>query len=192
MPQINNLTRLVLVIHQREIRKPSNTGALAVRCLLNSELHLRGAVGAPADYGGLAQADATNLYLFPGEDAIPLTPAFCATLVGPVRLIVPDGNWGQAARVWGKLPEHVPITRVTLPPGPPTQYRLRHESPLRPEGLATLEAIARALETLEGPHVSEPMLHVFRMRVERSLWAKGKLPAHAVFQGIPDATVNAH
>lgn len=185
VPRVENLTRLVLVIHHREIRKPTNTGALAARCLTSSEIHVTGAIGKPTDYATVAPEGATNLFLFPSETAEMLSPEFVSRLRGPVRLIVPDGNWGQAGRVRRRLTRGAPITDVILPPGPPSEYRLRREAVGRPEGLATLEAIARAYAVLEGPKVSEPLLEIFRTMVERTLWTKGKLPADQVRGGIP-------
>jgi DTW domain-containing protein YfiP len=187
-PRVESLTRLVLIIHRREILKPTNTGALAVRSLVNSEMHVRGTEGLPLDYSVIAPSDAHNLYLFPADDAVPLSPELGATLRAtgrPVRLIVPDGNWGQAARVGKKVRGQPSITKVSLPPGPPSSYGLRREAKPRPDGLATLEAISRAFAALEGEHVSEPLLEIFRIMVARSLWSRGSLPAAQVYGGMP-------
>jgi len=148
-------------------------------------MHVIGERDKPIDYRQMLAGEMTNLFLFPTANAVPLSPEFCRTLPRPIRLIVPDGNWGQAARVRGRLPPGAPITYVTLPAGPPTQYRLRREPRQMPAGLATLEAIARTLEIIEGPQVSEPLLDIFRVFVERTLWSRGKLPAHQVYGGIP-------
>jgi DTW domain-containing protein YfiP len=184
MPSLSTASRLVLLIHRREARKPTNTGQLAARALLNHEVHVIGEQGNPLDYQRLCPPEATNLCLFPAKTAVTLTPDFCASLERPVRLVVPDGNWGQAGRVHSKLPQ-ARVTFVTLPEGPPTQYRLRRETREQPGGLATLEAIARALEVLEGPAVSAPLLEIFRIFVERTLWTRGKLPMAKVYGGIP-------
>ena len=63
-------------------------------------------------------------------------------------------------------------------------YRLRSES--HPAGLATIEAIARAMGILEGPHVQEALERVFRAMVERTLWVRGSLAAEEVTGGIPE------
>jgi DTW domain-containing protein YfiP len=77
---------------------------------------------------------------------------------------------------------------VTLPPLGPSEYRLRDEP--QPDGLATLEAIARSLRILEGDageSISNAMLAPFRVMVERTLWFRGKLPDHEVTGGVPAA-----
>jgi hypothetical protein len=49
-----------------------------------------------------------------------------------------------------------------------------------------MEAIARALGLLEGPHVQEALERVFRIVVERALWARGTLATAGVTDGIPE------
>ena len=42
IPRLVTRTRLLLVIHRAEDRKPTNTGRLAAECLVNSEVVVRG------------------------------------------------------------------------------------------------------------------------------------------------------
>lgn len=181
IPRIETLTRLYLVIHHTEIRKPTNTGHLGAACLVNSEVHVRGLEGTeskPLDWG-----DRTPLLLFPHPGEAEVLEA----VDGPVALIVPDGNWRQASKVRARVPGMKNVRCVTLPPGPPSLYRLRTES--HPEGLATVEAIARAIGILEGTRGSEARAaieHVFRAMVERTLWARGALAAEEVTGGLPE------
>ncbi len=178
VPRIETRTRLVLVIHHTEIRKPTNTGHLGAACLVNSEVHVRGREGAPSP--PIEWGDSTPLLLFPHEgEAEVLAP-----MPGPVTLIVPDGNWRQASKVRARVPGLRNVRCVTLPPGPPSIYRLRSEP--HPAGLATIEAIARAMGILEGAHVQEALEHVFRTMVERTLWVRGALATDEVTGGIPE------
>jgi DTW domain-containing protein YfiP len=182
LPRIVTKTRLVLVIHRAELRKPTNTGHLATSSLVNSEVHVRGREGEPS--GSIAFGpDTQPLLLFPHEDAaLPLRP-----VDRPVTLIVPDGNWRQASKVRARVPGLRDVPCVTLPPGAPSIYRLRSEA--HPTGLATVEAIARALGILEGPEVQRALEHVFRAMVERTLWVRGDLRAEEVTGGIPPGAV---
>jgi DTW domain-containing protein YfiP len=181
VPRIETRTRLVLVIHHTEIRKPTNTGSLGAACLVNSEVHVRGRDREgerPIDFGGR-----TPLLLFPHPDeAEVLTPTDES-----VALIVPDGNWRQASKVRARVPCLRGVRCVTLPPGPPSTYRLRTEP--HPAGLATLEAIARAIGVLEGEagRATQAALEgVFRAMVERTLWSRGALGADEVTGGVPE------
>ena len=63
-------------------------------------------------------------------------------------------------------------------------YRLRTEAHDR--GLATIEAIARAMGILEGDHVQRALEHVFRAMVDRTLWSRGEVQTADVVGGIPD------
>ncbi len=179
VPRLETRTRLVLVIHRGEIRKPTNTGNLAAASLVNSEVHVRGNAGVPEP--PLVWAEGSEpLLLFPYEgEAEPLVRT-----ERPVTLIVPDGNWRQAFKVRARVPALRGVRCVTLPPGPPSSYRLRSEA--HPEGLATIEAIARAMGILEGPEIQAALEKVFRAMVERTLWARGALATHEVSGGIPE------
>jgi len=181
IPRIETRARLVLVVHHFEFRKPSNTGRLATECLPNSTIIVRGHPARPP--APLVWPEGTQpLLLYPHEDARPL--AEVASAREPVTLVVPDGTWRQAFKVRARVPEIRALPCVRLPPGPTSLYRLRSES--HPEGLATLEAIARAFGILEGAHVQEAMERVFRVMVERTLWARGEIETGDVTGGIPE------
>lgn len=184
LPRLETRTRLVLLLHRLEARKPTNTGRLAADCLVNSTIIERGHEGAPTgpiDFG----ADVQPVLLYPFEDAVPIE-----TFAGspkPVWLVVPDGTWRQAAKARMRVPGLRDVPSVTLPKGPPTRYRLRRET--QEEGLATMEAIARAMGVLEGDGVREAMERVFLAMVERTLWLRGAIPTEAVESGIPETAL---
>jgi DTW domain-containing protein YfiP len=183
IPQVSTRTRVVLVMHQLELNKPTNTGRLAVRCLPNSEVLVRGRAAdhrAPFAFPGLP------LLLFPHAGAEPLER--WRESDRPVTLIVPDGTWRQAARVRRRVPGLDAVPCVALPAGA-SGYRLRHA--VRPGRLSTMEAIARALGVLEGAAVEAPLSHIHQVMVDRTLWSNGRLPAEAVTGGIPDG-VQSH
>jgi DTW domain-containing protein YfiP len=185
IPRIQTKTRMELIVHVREIRKPTNTGCLAAKCLENSATHVRGSQDQSVPYEQIFDDDYQNFFLFPADHAKVLSPALVAEATKPIRLIVPDGNWGQASRVASRIPENAKYQQVILPPGEPTQYRLRREPRQRPEGLATMEAIARAYAIIESKEVEAELVKIFRIMVDRSLWTKGKLAAEDVFGGLP-------
>ncbi len=180
IPRVETRTRVVLVIHRFEHRKPTNTGRLAIECLPNSEVLVRGRRAQPRDLF-VPVAGTLPVLLFPREDAVPLSRF--AESPRPVTLVVPDGTWRQASKVRRRLPGIEDVPCVTLPPGEPSTYRLRTEA--HAHGLATIEAIARALEILEGPHVREAIERVFRAMVDRTLWARGTIETADVAGGVP-------
>jgi DTW domain-containing protein YfiP len=191
IPKLDTRTRLVLVIHRAEDRKPTNTGRLAAEAMPNSEVIVRGRAEQPADDRIVLDGTTRPLFLFPHEDAVPLESV--ATVAGddrPVTLIVPDGNWRQASKVRNRVPGMREVPCVSLPVGAPSTYRLRSEA--HPFGLATVEAIGRCLRVLEGDRgedIERALLHVFRAMVERTLWSRGEYETGAVTGGIPEGAL---
>lgn len=177
-------TRVELLIHYREERKPTNTGRLAVTCLTNSRMQI---IGRPGVTPNLEYSDNERpLLLFPAQEAVDL--AEMAQTIRPDEravLIVPDGNWRQAAKMRKRVPGLLNVPCVQLPSGQSSSYRLRREP--KEDGLATLEAIVQALDTLHPTLTAstESLRRVFTMFVERTLWTRGQLRADQVTGGIP-------
>lgn len=181
IPRVETRTRVVLIIHRNELRKTTNTGRLATQCLVNSELVVRGDGARPAPLE--LPPDMEPVVLFPAEDATPLDELVAILDGKPLALIVPDGTWRQAAKVRNRVPGLAHARCAALPAGDPSRYRLRVSA--HDHGLSTIEAVARALGVLEGPHVQAALEHPFRVMVERTLWARGLCRAEDVTGGIP-------
>ncbi|MDZ4695107.1 MAG: tRNA-uridine aminocarboxypropyltransferase [Deltaproteobacteria bacterium] len=183
VPRLVTRTRLNLLVHYREARKPTNTGQLAARCVVGSTIGIVGDRARPLAFP-LVHEGEQGIVLFPAEDAVPIETF--ATGPRPIVLIVPDGNWRQASKMRQRIPGLDALPSVILPERHPSEYRLRAEP--REGGLATIEAVAHALRILEGdegPAVADAMLRVFRVMVDRTLWLRGSLAADAVTGGIP-------
>lgn len=176
IPSLETRTRLCLIVQARESRKPTNTGLLAAKCLRNSEVHIRGEEGHVLDYQSMLDPAYENLFLFPAPDAEPIS-ASSAVTGKPVKLFVADGNWGQAIRINRRFQRACPIKSVMIPVGAPTRYCIRREHG-RAEGLATMEAIARAFGVLEGEHIEQALSHVFLTMVERTLRSRGQIDSN--------------
>jgi DTW domain-containing protein YfiP len=160
-------------MHRREEKKPTATGPLALAALANSELRVHGYQDQPLDFSDLHIPDRRTLLLYPGEDAPVLTTTLITRDERPINLVVPDGSWRQAAKMGKRLPglEHAEMVR--LPQGQVTQWGIRQEN--HPQGLATFEAIARALGILESTAVQEGMEALFQLMVKRTLLSRGLL-----------------
>lgn len=171
IPRLDLATRLVLVMHRREWAKPTATGPLALAVLANSELRIQGHREHPLNFLDLETEHRRTLLLYPGEESRILSRGLLAEDTRPVNLVVPDGNWRQAARMSKRLPglEHAQMVR--LPEGAKTGWGVRKE--YHPEGLATFEAIARALGIIDTVEVQKSMESLFRLMVARTLQARG-------------------
>lgn len=188
IPRLETRTRLVVLMHATEERKPTNTGRLAHLCLPNSEVRVRGQPDrVPVSLDGLVDDSHETLLLTLSDRSEELTPELLAGVERPVRLLVPDGNWSQASRHAAKLAKQLPAVRhVKLRAAKPSMYRLRTEH--HPDGMATFEAIARALGVLEGargPAIQEEMEKLFLVMTDRVMWLRGKLPGEEVTGGLP-------
>ncbi len=185
LPQLVTRTRLALMVHYRELRKPTNTGQLATQCLPNSTIEIIGEEDHRAALPRIEDHE-VPLLLYPADDAVPL--AAYADHASPIVLIVPDGSWRQAHKMRKRIPGLAELPCVTLPEGAPTEYRLRAEP--HPGGLATFEAIARALRILDseaGAATEAALMDLFRIMVDRTLWLRGRLADEGVTGGVPAA-----
>lgn len=185
LPRLETRTRVVLLMHAGERHKPSNTGRLANLCLPNSEVRYRGLrEGPPMSLEGLVDEEHETWMLYFSPESVELTPELVSETKKPVRLLVPDGTWSQASGLGAKVVRRLAgVKPVKLMGGKPSNYRLRAEHD--PNGMATFEAITRALVALEGPEVEPPLERIFRIMTDRTLWVRGKLRADEVFGGIP-------
>lgn len=174
IPNLDLKTRVCLVIHQRELKRTTNTGKLIVKSLVNSEMRIRGELHKQSlDLSDLLTPMYRTVLFFPSTDAIELTNEFVKQSALPIQLIVPDGNWRQASKVCSRQPELKNIVRVKLSTPNRSSQHLRSEH--FSEGMATLRAVAQALEIIEGPTVSEPLIKLYQAKLKNTLIGRGKL-----------------
>jgi DTW domain-containing protein YfiP len=186
IPQIRLHTRLIVLMHTSEEVLPSNTARVAAKALINSEVRINGRKGDRLSLEGLVVPGRQSLLLYPSSCARELTTEFVSAIQGPFNLIVPDGKWRQTQKFTRRESALAGIPRVKLPPGPPSEYRLRNQPNDR--SLCTLEAIARAVGVLESRTAQSQLESVLKVMVERTLWSRGKLSADQCLEaGIPDA-----
>jgi DTW domain-containing protein YfiP len=171
-------TRVVVVRTPREREQLTNSGRLVPLALANAWLREREELEAD-DFVDPARR---TLLLFPAPDAPVLAPD--PTDPRPITLVVPDGTWRATRRMVARESALASLPRVTLPPGPPTRYRLRSHP--NEHCLATMEAIARALGLLEGAPAEQHLTRLFLMFVDRTLWSRGRIRAEDVTGGVPE------
>ena len=76
IPTLNLKTKLILIIHARELKRTTNTGTLAVKALVNSEIFVRGQINEPLDLSPLLNPAYRSVLFYPSTDAVELTPDF--------------------------------------------------------------------------------------------------------------------
>lgn len=165
IPRISTRVRFVVVRHNQEAWKTTNTARLAALALENSELHDYGVKGHPFDEAVLAGPD--SWLLFPDDKPSVPSPT------PPARLLVVDGSWHQARKILRSQPRLWTLPRLSLPPPPPEARRLRTEH--LEQGMATIEAIARAVALFEGEEKGRLLDQLHEEMIERVLLLRGRL-----------------
>jgi DTW domain-containing protein YfiP len=173
-PRLDLATRLIMVMHFREMRKVTSTAILAMNALSHSELRLSGKPNQALDLGDLNDPDRRLLVLYPDPSAATLSASFLEKDDRPVSLLVLDGTWGQVARLRKRILGLPYAETVKLPKGPPGEWTIRKTTD--PNQLSTYEAIARAYGIIESPSVQHQLETVFRLMVERIRHTRGLGP----------------
>lgn len=172
IPALKFETKLSLIIHAKELKRATNTGTLAAKALINSEVHIRGLQDSPLSGADILNSSYQPLLFYPAEDAIDLTREFVQSFEKPIQLLVPDGNWRQASKVHTRYPEFKDIPRVMIKaPNTSTQH-LRAETTA--EGMATLQAIACAFGILEGEKAKVDLLALYEKKLAATLKGRGQ------------------
>jgi DTW domain-containing protein len=165
VPRVDTRTDFLVIRHSKEASKSTNTARLAALALSRCRILTYGAPGQPPFDVSVLTAPGTWL-LFP--DAPPPPPG----TPPPERLVVLDGNWTQARRMYHRLPELRRLPGLALPPPAPSTRRLRR-SP-HPQAMSTVEAIAGALTVLEGEQVARPLHALHALMIDRVMAARGR------------------
>lgn len=171
VPTIDLRTKISLVIHHRELSRNSNTGLLALRALVNSEMRIRGEGRETLDLKDLLSPQYRTFLFFPSPDAVELDRALVAQDRRPIQLIVPDGTWRQARKIHSRHPELKDLPRVKISTPNNSTFQLRAQS--RPERMATLQAIAYSLGVIEGDPVQAQLMKLYHTKIERTLAGRG-------------------
>lgn len=166
LPRVEVRTELHVLRHVREEDKLSNSARVAALALPALRLHRYGQQGPRFDATPLLVPGTALLY--PWEEGAPeAEPAQVR------RLVVVDGTWAQTRRMVRRIPGLLDLPRLRLPPDPPAPRR-RLRRPTTPEGLSTLEALAAALELLEGPGPADALREAYERLAERVWWLRGR------------------
>jgi DTW domain-containing protein len=152
--RIETRTRFVILRHGHESRRRTNSARIAALAMTNFELADRAEREGRMEF----EPQPGAWVLYPGADLLPQDALLPATVV------VLDGTWRESKRMFQCVPALQRLPRLSLPPPPPTA-RLRTPPST---GMATLEAIAHAVERLEGAETARPLHELFALFVERT------------------------
>ena len=159
-------TKVVILQHPRESDVPINTARLAELQLEGAERHVAIKLDeVPRLRARLSDPEAPAILLYPGVGSRDLAEH---APQGAVTLLVLDGTWWQAKKLFQQNPELAALPRYSLSPQSPSRYRIRREPALH--CISTIEAIGEALSLLEpGGFDREALLRPFDVMVEHQL-----------------------
>lgn len=174
IPTLQLKTKLHFIVHYREAHKISNTARLFKMANQESGWFVYGLKDKPMQLNDILDESKKALVLFPKEGAQDLRCYLADLSPENIQLIIPDGNWGQAARMANRLSEDPRISFASLPATHVSSYRLRHNP--NPGRICTFEAALNALKLIEPATDLAPIQVLFEKLVERLLWQRGKIP----------------
>ncbi|HYQ05186.1 MAG TPA: tRNA-uridine aminocarboxypropyltransferase [Polyangiaceae bacterium] len=163
---IETQTRVVILQHPRESDVPINTARIAELALANATLHVGLDFARDAALSeALSNPAAPPVLLYPSDDAKDLARE---APPGPVTLVVIDGTWWQASKLFKLNPFLQALPRYGLAPSAESRYRIRREPAAH--CLSTIEALESALSLLERrPGGFPELLRPFDAMVETQL-----------------------
>jgi DTW domain-containing protein YfiP len=172
IPQLDTKTKIIIIISKREAKVPTNTGRLAGLALKNSVVLVRGDLDKPYNLSEHLGPLGTNFVFYPDETAGAVSREL-ARKGQALTLIFPDGNWRGAGKMCRRDPVMASLPRLRLPAGAPSNYRVRKET--KSEGLATIEAISRALGIVEDAKLQTELDQLLKVMTDRTLQSRGTL-----------------
>ena len=161
-PRLEPRTHFVIIRHWKERWRPSNTGRLAALALPSTTLVDYGAQGERWDDGILDVPE--PCLLFPDPEAPPLMHT-------PRTVVVIDASWPQARKMVRRVPGLRGLPHLSLPPLEEHPRRIRR--PPFPGAMATIEAIARTLDHIEGGEAGAALDTFFSRFVSASFRSRG-------------------
>ncbi|MGI9519161.1 MAG: tRNA-uridine aminocarboxypropyltransferase [Pirellulaceae bacterium] len=160
VPVIDNRTGVLVFQHHRELLHPIGTARIARLGFKNVSVHVaRRQQQLTID---MRPPDNCSV-LYPATDAINVSRL--APEHHPSHLIVLDGTWSQAARIYRANPWLHELPHLAIDPAAPSRYRVRKQP--RAGCLSTIEALVFALRIIEpGTRGFDQLLDVFESMVD--------------------------
>jgi DTW domain-containing protein len=152
--QVPTGVRFTIIMHHSEYHLTSNTGRLARNTLPNCQIILRGLKGQTIDWSKVIRAEEKTYLLFPSENSIEASREnISAEPSKGIHIIVPDGSWKQASKVYKRETSLKSIQCIKLlEKNYRSHYHLR-KSP-KENYLCTYEAMSKVVEEIESKELS--------------------------------------
>jgi DTW domain-containing protein len=147
-------TKVIVLQHPREADNAIGTAWMVERCFGAERIVGVELEGDPRFVAALGDVTAPAILLSPGPSAIDLR---ASPPRGPVTLVVIDGTWSQAKKLFRVNPSLARLPRYAFEPARPSNYRIRREP--ADHCVSTIEATVAALSLLEAQRGSTVDVH---------------------------------
>jgi DTW domain-containing protein YfiP len=165
VPKVITSVDFLIIRHWKERYKASNSARLSVAAIQNASIVDYGAPNTRWNTDTLCVP--SPVLLFPDPNAEPLN-------YKPQTVIVVDGSWPQARKMIHRIPGLAGLPRLKI--SPPTEPRRRLRMPPTPGGVSTMEAIAHAIDVIDGAGSGYALNNFYDEFVRASLTARGTTP----------------
>ena len=144
-PAIVSAARFQLLVHPRELRRPTNTGHLVSAAVISADHHVWSRrTPPPRLLAALAAAPQRTCLVFPQQEAA--AAEVCEWPVRRRQFVILDGTWQEARKMLRQSPYLRQLPQLPLPAGLSSDYHLRRH---QPRGhLATAEVAVALLRLL--------------------------------------------
>ena len=171
MRKVETALAVDVLLHRREVWRPTSTGRLIQRVMPSSRSHVF-SQDIPLAPDTVVRADKTLWILHPAGQSLP-------TQCDPseLQILLLDGSWREAARMrktvepWGRL--------IRLPEGGPSRYRLRSQH--AGHMYSTVEALILLLTALGLGDTAAQLRIQFELHVYAGLRSRGAIHEAADF-----------
>jgi len=164
---VQSRAHLMLLQHPREARNPIGTARMTHRSLPGSQLRVGVDFSQDAALqAAISDATRTTVILYPARNAKDAREL--QAVKGELNVVVIDGTWTQARKLWNRNPILHALPAYRLNPVTPGQYKIRKE----PEAhcLSTIEAVQQFLDVVDGEDGRHrEMLRPFLSMVDRQV-----------------------
>ena len=177
MVSLHAPVRIVILQHPSEQKHPLATVPILKACLSNLEVH----VGSVFPEGLLSHLDLARCrVLFPNDNATiwdtsiegaPLSVDAASRDAECDALIVLDGTWRKAKRMWFENPWLHAIPAVVIKAQESSHYRIRSSSVKG--GLSTLETVTQACNYLSSSHSFDALMNPFEAMIDMQIKKMG-------------------
>ena len=167
LKEIKLSTKISFILPRIERSFPSNTANIVLNSMPNSSFFERGHQGCPVEESFLERKNYTPLYLYPSNDAEELTPELIKSIDNPIHLIIPDGTWRQAKKIYRREVNLHSVKQIKINPLSKSIYPLRRQK--FDEGLCTFEATAEAIKLIEDESTYRLMMDNFQIFLDAHL-----------------------